>query len=74
MLGFRQVTFINFIVHSLLPMKNRKSIDKINKLLDLLEKHIREKNCSHSSIDLLSEYQKLNSIEESYRYKNSETK
>jgi hypothetical protein len=31
-------------------MKNRKSIDKVNKLLDLLEKHIKEKNCRLSSI------------------------
>ncbi|HEX6378789.1 MAG TPA: hypothetical protein VFZ60_06900 [Nitrososphaeraceae archaeon] len=40
-------------------MKNRKSIDKVNKLLDLLEKHIKEQNCKHSSIDLLREYEKL---------------
>ena len=40
-------------------MKDRKSIDKVNKLLDLLEKHIKEKNCNHSTIDLLREYEKL---------------
>ena len=41
-------------------MKDRNRIDKVNKLLDLLEKHIKEKNCRHSSIDLLREYEKLN--------------
>ena len=40
-------------------MSTRKSIDKVAKLLDLLDKHIKEKNCPHSSKDLLSEYKKL---------------
>jgi hypothetical protein len=40
-------------------MSTRKSIDKVAKLLDLLDKHIKEKNCHHSSKDLLSEYEKL---------------
>jgi hypothetical protein len=59
MIGSDYVAFINLVVHSLLPMKNRKSIDKVNKLLDLLEKHIHEKNCNDSSIDLLREYEKF---------------
>ena len=44
------------------PMTIRKSIDKVAKLLDLLDKHIKEKNCHHSSKDLLSEYEKLMGI------------
>ena len=40
-------------------MSSRKSIEKVEKLLDLLDKHIKEKNCRHSSKDLLSEYEKL---------------
>ena len=40
-------------------MTTRKSIDKVAKLLDLLDKHIKEKNCRHSSKDLLIEYEKL---------------
>jgi hypothetical protein len=40
-------------------MITRKSIDKVAKLLDLLDKHINEKNCRHSSKDLLREYEKL---------------
>jgi hypothetical protein len=52
--------FINFIVHSLAhKMTTGKGIDKVAKLLDLLDKHIREKKCNHSSKDLLSEYEKL---------------
>jgi len=39
-------------------MKNIKTIDKVSKLLDLLERHIKEKNCSHSAIDLQREYEK----------------
>ena len=40
-------------------MTTRKSIDKVAKLLDLLDKHIKEENCRHSSKDLLREYEKL---------------
>ena len=55
--------FINFIVHSLAhQMTTRKSIDKVAKLLDLLDKHIREKNCNHSSKDLLREYEKIMTV------------
>jgi hypothetical protein len=54
---------MNFIVHSLAyQMRTRESIDKVSKLLDLLDKHIREKNCNHSSKDLLREYEKLMSV------------
>jgi len=40
-------------------MTTKKSIDKVAKLLDLLDKHIKEENCQHSPIDLLREYEKL---------------
>ena len=43
-------------------MKGRKAIDKVSKLLDLLDKHIREKNCRHSSKDLLKEYEKSTTL------------
>ena len=43
-------------------MTTKKSIDKVAKLLDLLDKHIKEKNCRHSSKDLLSEYEKLMAV------------
>jgi hypothetical protein len=43
-------------------MTNPKSIDKISKLLDLLDKHIKEENCRHSPNDLLREYEKLMTV------------
>jgi hypothetical protein len=43
-------------------MTTRKSIDKVAKLLDLLDKHIKERNCQHSSKDLLREYEKLMAV------------
>ena len=39
-------------------MGSKKAIDKVAKLLDLLDKHIKEKNCLHNSKDLLAEYEK----------------
>jgi uncharacterized protein YaaN involved in tellurite resistance len=33
------------------------SIDKISKLLDVLDKHIKEENCSHTAKELLKEYE-----------------
>jgi hypothetical protein len=33
------------------------SIDKISKLLDVLDKHIKEENCSQTSKELLKEYE-----------------
>jgi hypothetical protein len=44
-------------------MTTRKNIDKIAKLLDLLDNHIREQNCRHSPKDLLKEYEKLTYVE-----------
>ena len=38
-------------------MTTRKSIDKVAKLLDLLDKHIKEQNCRHSPKELLREYE-----------------
>ena len=40
-------------------MTTKKSIDKVAKLLDLFDKHIKEENCRHSLKDLLIEYEKL---------------
>ena len=36
---------------------NGASIDKISKLLDMLDKHIKEQNCRHTPNELLQEYQ-----------------
>jgi hypothetical protein len=33
------------------------SIDKISKLLDVLDKHIKEENCRHTPRELLKEYE-----------------
>jgi hypothetical protein len=33
------------------------SIDKISKLLDVLDKHIKEENCQHSPKELFEEYE-----------------
>ena len=41
-------------------MTTKKSIDKVAKLLDLLDKHIKEENCRHSPKDLLREYGEIN--------------
>ncbi|HEX7274860.1 MAG TPA: hypothetical protein VF248_04525 [Nitrososphaeraceae archaeon] len=43
-------------------MINRKSIDKVDKLLDLIDKHIREENCQHNPGELLQEYEKLTTV------------
>ena len=43
-------------------MKDPKRIDKIAKLLDLLDRHIKEQNCRHSPNDLLKEYEKLMTV------------
>ena len=43
-------------------MTTEKSIDKVAKLLNLLDKHIKEENCRHSPKDLLREYEKLMTV------------
>jgi hypothetical protein len=43
-------------------MTTKEGIDKVARLLDLLDKHIKEKNCRHSPKELLKEYQKLTFI------------
>jgi hypothetical protein len=43
-------------------MTNRESIDKVAKLLDLIDKHIREENCQHNPEELLQEYEKLTTV------------
>ena len=40
-------------------MTTKKSIDKVAKLLDLLDKHIKEENCRHCANDVLREYEKM---------------
>jgi hypothetical protein len=43
-------------------MTTRKSIDKIVKLLDLLDKHMKEEKCGHSAKELFNEYEKLTTV------------
>jgi len=43
-------------------MTTRKSIDKVVKLLDLLDKHMNEEKCGHSAKELLKEYKKLTTV------------
>ncbi|MGI0022409.1 MAG: hypothetical protein ACRD9Q_06060 [Nitrososphaeraceae archaeon] len=53
-------SFYQVIVLSLAPeMKTRKSIDKVDKLLDLLKKHIKEEKCGYGTIELFKEYERL---------------
>ncbi len=40
-------------------MTPKKKFDKVAKLLDLLDKHMKEETCRHSPKDLLMEYEKL---------------
>ena len=40
-------------------MRSQKGIDKIVKLLDLLDKHIHEDNCPHSPNDIRKEYEEI---------------
>jgi hypothetical protein len=40
-------------------MSTKKSVDKVAKLLDLLDKHIKEENCRHNPKDVLKEYPEL---------------
>ena len=44
-------------------MRTIKSADKVAKLLDLLDKHIKEKTCRHSPKELLREYENLMTVE-----------
>ncbi|HXW12061.1 MAG TPA: hypothetical protein VD694_04810 [Nitrososphaeraceae archaeon] len=45
-------------------MTSRKRIDNVAKLLELLDKHIKETNCNHNSKDLFLEYKKLTLVKE----------
>jgi len=36
---------------------NGTSIDKVSKLMDVLDKHVKEKNCQHTARELLKEYE-----------------
>ena len=37
--------------------KGKTNIDKVSKLLDLLEEHLEEENCRHSPEEFLKEYE-----------------
>ncbi len=36
---------------------NKTNIDRVAKLLDILDKHMQEENCKHSPNDLFEEYE-----------------
>jgi hypothetical protein len=36
---------------------NGTSIDKVSRLLDVLDKHMKEKDCQHTPRELLNEYE-----------------
>ena len=37
-------------------MSKNSQNDKVSKLLDLLEKHLKEENCTHDPKDIFEEY------------------
>jgi|KBSMisStaDraftv2_1062788.scaffolds.fasta_scaffold1738598_1 hypothetical protein len=43
-------------------MTTAKSIDKVTKLLNLIDKHMKEKECGHSAKELLKEYEELTTV------------
>jgi len=53
------VAFMRFIVQQYVRKMTTSgaSIDKISKLLDVLDKHIKEDNCRHTPKELLKEYE-----------------
>jgi len=63
---FRRISilaFIMFIVHESFTMtENKTNIDKVAKLLDILDKHMQEENCKHSPNDLFEEYEFVDSL------------
>jgi hypothetical protein len=38
-------------------ISNGTSIDKVSRLLDVLDKHMKEKDCQHTPRELLNEYE-----------------
>lgn len=59
----QNIAFIYLLSLAYLPtMYTKKNIDKVAKLLDLLDRHIKEDNCRHSPKDLLREYEKLMTV------------
>jgi len=50
---------MNFIVQQYSRKMTTKgaTINKISKLLDVLDKHIKEENCRHTPNELLKEYE-----------------
>ena len=53
------LAFMRFIVQQYFRKMTTSgtSIDKISKLLDVLDKYIKEDNCRHTSKELLKEYE-----------------
>ncbi|HJU78963.1 MAG TPA: hypothetical protein VJ599_05305 [Nitrososphaeraceae archaeon] len=41
--------------------RNGTNIDKVSKLLDILDEHIKEKDCKHNPRQLLTEYKQQSS-------------
>jgi hypothetical protein len=56
---------MNFIVQQYDRKMTTKvvGIDKISKLPDVLDKHIKEENCRHTSKQLLKEYENKRFVE-----------
>ena len=44
-------------INSFTMTSNRTNLDKVSKLLDVLDKHIKEENCMHSPQELFEEYE-----------------
>lgn len=36
---------------------NKTNIDKVSRLLDIIDKHMQEENCKHSPNELFEEYE-----------------
>lgn len=56
--GLDALAFINFIVYYYNTTGTGTNIDKVSKLLDVLDKHIKEEKCQHTPNELLKEYEK----------------
>ena len=57
---FTVLAFINFIAHYCNMTGTGTNIDKVSKLFDVLDKHIKEENCQYIPNELLKEYEKNN--------------
>ena len=54
-----RIAFVKFVVQQYFRKMITKgvSIDKISKLLDVLDKHIKEEKCKHTPKELVEEYE-----------------